>query len=311
MIKSPVAIFCYKRPHHTRQVLLYLEKATGIEDTEVYFFCDGPKEDCTEKDREEIEEVRKEVNKFSKAQKCHFHFSEKNLGLNNSIENGIATVFKQHDRIIILEDDVIIANGFLTYMNKALDLYLESASVYHISGYTPATLLDSYPASTFFLKHYQIWGWGTWRSKWNLYYSDVKKNYETIISDKSNSEAYNFHASINYLDLLLKTVKGDQTIWDTKWSSSLFVNNKYGLYPFRSLSKNIGFDDSGIHCDVKAAHFFVPNHFHEKNDCLNFQLSDEIKEDKKIIRSMKNFLSKKMGRKYYYKQRLLQLLNLK
>ena len=48
---------------------------------------------------------------------------KKNFGLAKNIVSGINYVFKENDKAIILEDDIIVSPFFLNYMNKNLNIY--------------------------------------------------------------------------------------------------------------------------------------------------------------------------------------------
>ena len=45
MIKYPIIIFSYNRPSHLNRLLRSLERNKEISNHEIYFFCDGPKND--------------------------------------------------------------------------------------------------------------------------------------------------------------------------------------------------------------------------------------------------------------------------
>ena len=50
--------------------------------------------------------------------------------------SGISIILNQYDKVIVLEDDIIVMPGFLTFMNRGLKLYQSDQEVYGISGYS-------------------------------------------------------------------------------------------------------------------------------------------------------------------------------
>jgi len=54
--KTPVALFTYNRPSHTRRALEALSKCSRIEECEFYFFSDGPR---TKNARPQVDTTRK------------------------------------------------------------------------------------------------------------------------------------------------------------------------------------------------------------------------------------------------------------
>ncbi len=308
-IVSPVAVFGFKRPEHTAKVLHALSECELFNETEVFLFCDGPKEDFTDADYNDLNAVRDLFRSFKGCLKTHLYISEKNLGLNRSIERGIDEVFKNHSRIIVLEDDIVVAKSFLKYMNSALTLFETSKKVFHISGFTPNMNVEKSKPDFFFMRNAQVWGWATWSDRWKHYYRDPKENYHIISKSKKDISDYNFSGSINYFELLKKTINGDQTIWDTKWSSSVFVLKGLALYSVKSLAINIGLDNSGVHCNSTSELYFQPNAFDFSNEAPVLSLEEVPEENKYFRKKIQLALAKPQGRKVYYSTLIKSFLN--
>ena len=72
--------------------------------------------------------------------------------------------FVRAGRVIVIEDDLAVAPGFLEFMNRALDRYAEDDPVMQVCGFMfPVDRPDSLPES-FFLRQTTSWGWATWAS---------------------------------------------------------------------------------------------------------------------------------------------------
>jgi hypothetical protein len=129
-------------------------------------------------------------------------------------------------------------------MNEALSLYETEEKVMDISGYL-------YPIrrkmpETFFLSQPSGWGWGTWKRAWKLYNS----NSSELISkfSKHDISAFNWGNITNAYEMLKRSSIEPWHMWDVRWAASVFINRGYSLYPHTSLVRNIGHDDSGMHC---------------------------------------------------------------
>src|SRR5260370_30670471 len=79
-------------------------------------------------------------------------------------------VLSQHERVIVLEDDIVVSPFFLSYMNGALSLYEDEPRVASIHAYV-YPIKEPLP-ETFFLRGADCWGWATWRRGWELFNSD-------------------------------------------------------------------------------------------------------------------------------------------
>ena len=111
-----------------------LRQNEGCGDSVLYVFADGPKK---ETDREKVEEVRRLTDSIEGFKRVEKRYSLKNKGLAKSIIEGISEVLKEHESVIVLEDDLVTSKDFLVFMNSALEAYKERKDIWNISGYTP------------------------------------------------------------------------------------------------------------------------------------------------------------------------------
>lgn len=112
-MKIAKLLFAYNRYEHTKNVLDGI-KQCGITD-DIFIFLDGPK---NEKCREEVENVRQLLEKINW---CNpkYTFRNENIGLAESIIQGVTSVFNQgYDAVIVLEDDCIPRIDFLKKCQK-------------------------------------------------------------------------------------------------------------------------------------------------------------------------------------------------
>jgi hypothetical protein len=162
----------------------------------------------------------------------------------------------------VLEDDMLTSKYFLTFMNSALDYYINDYRVISIHGYVYPTHANLPEA--FFLKGADCWGWATWKRGWGLFNPDGLSLLNELKHKKLIKE-FDFNGSYKYSKMLEENIAGKNNSWAIRWHASAFLANKLTLYPGRSLVKNIGNDGSGTHCgssnDLDAHLSDKPIHF--------------------------------------------------
>jgi hypothetical protein len=247
---APIAIFVFNRPLHTRQTLRYLSECTGIENTIVYIFADGKRNDETADGLKQIEEVSNIIGSVKIGKQTIICERGSNLGLAKNIIAGVGEVIEQHEQIIVLEDDMEVTKGFLSYMNTALELYKNESQVgcIHAWNYLMETSANS--DTTFFLKGADCWGWATWKRAWKFFNADGQALYNQIQSSRKEWD-FDRRGTHAYTSMLSDQIAGKNNSWAIRWHASLFLNNMYCLHPNMPLLKNIGLDNSGTHCGDK------------------------------------------------------------
>ena len=157
---APVALFAYRRPKHTLKVLQALSRNSLADQTQLHVFCDGPGPGASDIEKENILAVRKVVRQERWCESVTLHESPENIGLADSIVNGVTELVDQYGRIIVLEDDIVTSIGFLRYMNQALDMYAEDEQVFQVSGFMVPAKKKLEPCG--FFRAPGSWGWATW-----------------------------------------------------------------------------------------------------------------------------------------------------
>lgn len=238
MNHAPVALFVYNRAENTRRTLETLARNTLARETEVYVFSDGGKD---EKSWTLVNEVRKVVSEFSDAfGGFELIARPKNLYLERNIIEGIAQVFTKHDRIIVLEDDIITSPYYLEYMNQAFELYKDTPRVMHVAGFTNLAL-DDIPF--YFTPHMSGWGWGTWRDRWNEHFHHYESREEAL--QGLSSEDFD-HIQYGGVFPCLKSLDKQPIPWDICWEIAIYRAKGLCLTPGRTMVRNIGLNQ-GTH----------------------------------------------------------------
>lgn len=246
---SPVAMFVYNRPEHTRKTLEALLRNSLAAETILYVFSDGP---FGPDHQEIVDQVRYLIRQCTGFKNIHLIERDTNYGLARSITNGIDVVLSDHPSVIVLEDDLVTSPYFLQFMNDALNMYADNPLVASIQGYLPP--LGIHLPNIFFLRYVGCWGWGTWQKGWKLFESDSLRLLGELkkkeLSHKFNVGGYPF------TQMLERQIAGELDSWAIRWHAALFLADKLSLYPGCSLVRNIGHDGSGMHCS-RSSHFDV------------------------------------------------------
>ena len=136
MDTAPILLFVYNRPAHTRQALEALSRNTLAAASDVFVYSDAAR---SEADCAAVEEVRHIVREAKGFRQVHVTEREQNWGLARNIIDGVTTMVNRYGRVIVLEDDLVVAPHFLRFMNDALDIYADVPQVGHIPATLPMT----------------------------------------------------------------------------------------------------------------------------------------------------------------------------
>jgi hypothetical protein len=238
---APVVLFVYNRLEHTKQTIDALLRNDLASKSELYIFSDAPKD---EKTVDSVNKVRNYVQTISGFEKICIVNREVNYGLAKSIIEGVTEICMEHDRVIVLEDDLVTSPYFLQYMNRALEIYENEGSVVSIHGYL-FPVKNHFP-ETFFIKGAHCWGWATWKRGWEIFEQDGRKLLNEL-RQRGLEKEFDYNGSAEYIEMLKGQIAGKNDSWAVRWYASAFLANKLTLYPCISLVKNIGLDSTGVH----------------------------------------------------------------
>ena len=248
---APVAMFVYNRVDNTRKTIEHLLLNTLAKDTDLFVFSDGGKNDESWKKvyevRDYLHNVKKEIEHSCALKSMTIIERPENIYLERNITEGIAQIFEDYDRIIVLEDDICTSPYYLQYMNDAFEMYKDNKKVMHVAGFTN---LDIYPESSkcpphpfYFTPHPSGWGWGTWRDRWQENFVYFKTR-EEALEDMSDED----RDAIQYGGVFpcLKSLDKQPIPWDICWEIAIYKTGGLCLTPGHTLVRNIGLK-SGTH----------------------------------------------------------------
>lgn len=266
---APIALFTYNRPELVGQTLKSLKKCQLSDESELYIFSDGNKKNSGKEDFDKINKVREIVRSDKWCKAVEIIERKENFGLRRSIIDGIDYVLEKHDRIIVLEDDLLLSPGFLEYMNNALEMYYDNEKVMHVSGYIFPFGKDL--PETFFLRLATCSGWATWKRAWNKLEKDPDKVYRRL-KEKGLLERFNQHGRSDFAMQLVLNQKGILDTWAIKWYAAIFLNDGLSLHPGKTLVNHIGFVKGGSNTDERHAEMFVHEDIADKIEISEISL---------------------------------------
>jgi hypothetical protein len=235
-LRTPVALFGYNRPEHTRQVL---ERIRDAEPPLLLFVADGPQPDDPT-DQERTKSVRNLVSEQSFPFEVRTEFADENLGLKRRFSTGLDWVFEEVPEAIILEDDIVPEPSFFRYCQLLLDRFRDDDRVMEITGRNQLEKWKRCDYDYHFLFYGGIWGWATWRDAWEEFDPDMELWSEPTVRDRVRdlvSEPEQFRYLKRVYD---STAAGKTESWAYAWGFTRHLNSGFSVVPSRNLVKNIG-----------------------------------------------------------------------
>jgi hypothetical protein len=241
---SPICLFAFNRPNETKMCLNHLSKCKLAKKSELFIFIDGPR---SELDSNLCNQTLINCKTFTKKfKKLQIVFSTKNKGLASSVISGINDVFNKYDKIIVLEDDLLVSNNFLLYHNQCLKKYKNFIDVFSISGYNfNLKAMNETSSDVCFLRRSCSWGWSTWSDRWyEIDWSD--DSFQKNINNKENKVKIRKGGN-DLLRMSKNQIKGKINSWSIKFSVHQLLKEKLTVYPKVSKLINIGFNSKATH----------------------------------------------------------------
>lgn len=115
---APVVIFGFNRPQCIKKTIESLLQNRESRFSDLYVFVDGPRKGKVG-ELEKIQEVQNIVKDVKGFNSLHYTFSETNKGLALSVIEGVTQVLDLYGKVIVLEDDLLLAPNFLNFLNSA------------------------------------------------------------------------------------------------------------------------------------------------------------------------------------------------
>lgn len=274
---APVLIVTYDRLEHLRKTVVSLRGNAQAEKTDLFIASDFQR---SESEASKVTAVRDYLEQIDGFRSLTVFAREKNYGVVENCNLALQTILKKFDRFIVMNDDLVTAPGFLTFINDAFDRFGANERVFSITGYCPPIEIpSSYQHDGFFLPRMSAWGCGITKDRYESVREISRKDFDDFAANKRLSRAFIKGGGKDLMVMLKKVAYGSLDAWDLRCMYTQFMENQHTIYPTQSLVQNIGFDGTGMHCGIT-------NKFDVNlSDKTVFQFPDEVFVDPRIVRA--------------------------
>lgn len=239
---APILLFAYNRPEHMMRALRSLAANDMAAESQLFVYSDAPR---SSDDVEAVDDVRRRLTEVTGFRHVTVVERAENMGLARNVIDGVTTLTERFGRVIVVEDDLVVAPHFLRFMNDALDTYEDEPRVGHIQA-CDFTHDASLPP-TFLIKWTGSWGWATWQRAWRLFNPDGADLLRQL-EERRLCRTFDFGGNYGFTRMLRRQIAGQNDSWAIRWNASLFLADVLSLNVGRSLVANEGFDGSGTNC---------------------------------------------------------------
>lgn len=276
---SPVVLFVYNRLQHTKRLLSSLEQSDLCRRTHLFIFADAKGVRTKAEDVEEVQKFVRNYQNNSPFQKVTVVIAKEHKGLAKSVISGVSGVIKRYKKVIVLEDDLIVSQDFLQFMNAALDFYQDDKRIWSIAGHTPQLpALKNYPRDIYLSYRASSWGWATWEDRWKTVDWRVR---DYAFFRYNLMKQLRFNRGGNDLSLMLASqMEGKIDSWAIRWCYAQSRQKSYTVYPAVTKVENRGLDGTGTNCCRRK----ITGETTPSNQRCEMQ---QVRLDKKIIKEFK------------------------
>lgn len=286
---APIVISVYDRLDHLKRCVESLLRNSYAPYSELYVISDAA---YKEEHIFLIDEVRSYIKSITGFKKVYPVFRKTNMGGNKSILTAIHDILQVYDSFISLEDDIVVSNDFLRYMNEALVYYKEDKRIFSICGFKiPFLLPKDYRADVYFYPCNSPWGIATWKDRWETVNHDYFDRYSELKKDRRKYKEFMsigfYIKGILQADSRKEIVAGDLRVY-----YHMFQHGMCSVFPVVSKTQNWGFDGTGEHCGNKKVWWAKPE-LDTRNRPTKFV--PFMGYDKELLRNHRRFQDKING----------------
>lgn len=253
---APIVVSVYDRLDHLKRCVESLKTNNLAIESILYVVSDAA---YKEEHVDRIRRVRDYISSINGFKEVRPVFREKNLGAQKSVGLVLDNILSTNDSFIFLEDDIVVSNNFLQYLNDGLAYYREQKNVFAICGFkAPFDLPFNYKEDVFFYPCNSPWGFATWKDRWVSVNHDYYDRYSELKKDRQKFKEF---VSIGfYIKGILKADSKEEIVaGDLRVYYHMFQHNMCSVFPVKSKTQNWGFDGTGEHCGNKNAWWAKPD----------------------------------------------------
>lgn len=276
-MSAPIAVFAFNRPDLLQRTLDALAANIFAAESQVTIFCDGPR---TDEERIKTDAVRAVAHAAQGFASVTVVEREQNMGCAASIIAGLTEMFRLHERLIVIEDDIVTSPYTLRFLTEGLARYADNKKIFNIAAWTPPhivrNLADTYPYDVYAIPRFNVsGGWASWRDRFDKIDWNVS-DYEEFRKSDVLRQAFN-EGGDDMAAMLDAQISGKIDAWDIRADYARFKKNMLGINPVRSYALNIGMG-SGTHTTTATTYWDSDISLAVANPCF----MDDIYVDKQI-----------------------------
>ena len=243
-LNTPVAFIIFNRPDTAERVFAEIAKAKP---PKLLVIGDGPRANRPG-EAEKVAAARAIISQVDWDCEVLTNFSDVNLGCKLRPASGIDWVFEQVEEAIILEDDCLPDPTFFRFCQELLERYRHDQRIAMISGDNFQFGLRRNDDSYYFSKYVHIWGWATWRDRWQSSYDVDLKKWPAIRDGGWLEDMLGNKKEVaNWTGVFESTFRGEIDAWDYQWLFASLLEGRINVMPNVNLISNIGFGADATH----------------------------------------------------------------
>ena len=148
---------------------------------------------------------------------------------------------ENYESFIVIEDDLIVSNQFLKFMNAGLIYYKSFERVLTLSAFNYVKIPKNYIWDCYFAKRTNPWGWATWSNKIKDVDFDlaIKNNFLNNPKEIKNFNEWGSDRS----RMLKNVILGKIRTWDIQLDYYQFKKDFLTVYSCTNFVINNGFND--------------------------------------------------------------------
>jgi GR25 family glycosyltransferase involved in LPS biosynthesis len=180
--------------------------------------------------------------------KLFTNFSASNFGSGIWPYESINWAFNHVEKLLVIEDDVLISEDFYRESNKLLEYYKDQREVFGICA-SNISDMDAVEHSNaiYFSRYFSGWGWATWKNRWEEYRFDITKEPRIGFLKLLKANNGNFLIALYFLINFYLVKQNKIQAWDYQINHLLFSSNKFVIKFKKNLSSNIGTGKDSTH----------------------------------------------------------------
>lgn len=235
---TAVLLIAFGRVEYARKTFDAIKE---VKPKKFYFYSNKGRTDHPEECRKNdiVRAMAKEVD-----WDCEFKtwFRDEPVDMYTSLKGAIDWVFQNEEKAIILEEDCVASPAFFDFAEKMLNKYESDKRIWIISGDNYVEGYNPHNTDYHFSKNTIIYGWASWRNRWNQIDWSHSHNLEWIDNGVIDA-AFNTDEQRNFHKKRLRRTHDfiERTkCWDTMFFYTILQEGGLCIMPAHNLVHNIG-----------------------------------------------------------------------